>query len=102
MAELFKNPGRLYVYPSLDFSTGKIVTAETFPVKPELKHLYTHLLENGFIQSITNSNPEFLRIRSRDILDKMAAGDASWEEMVPPPVVAIIRREGLYGCAALG
>jgi hypothetical protein len=98
LGQLFKNQGRLYVYPSLDFATGEIVTAETFPVDPRLKLLYAHLLENHFIEDIRNFNKDFLRIRSHDILDQIKAGDASWEKLVPPPVVDIIKREGLFGC----
>jgi hypothetical protein len=98
LGQLFKNPGRLYVYPSLDFTTGTTITAETFPVAPNLKKLYAYLLENGFIQSIATSNPDFLRIRARDILDKIEACDPSWEKLVPPPVVEIMKRERLYGC----
>jgi hypothetical protein len=97
LGQLFKNPGRLYVYPSLNFATGKIITAETFEVTPHLKHLYAHLLENGSIRSIRNYNPDALSIRSADILEKIKAGDASWEKLVPPPVVEIIRREKLFG-----
>lgn len=98
LGQLFKNPGRLYVYPSLDFATGEITTADRYPIAPNLKQLYAHLLDNGFIQPITNYNREYLRIRSQDILDKIEACDSSWEKMVPPPVVEIIKREGLYGC----
>jgi len=97
LGELFKNPGRLYVYPSLDFAHGKIVTAENFEVAPNLKHLYAHLLENHFIKGIRSSNEDFLRIRSQDALDKIAIHDSSWERLVPPQIVEIIKREQLFG-----
>jgi hypothetical protein len=97
LGRLFGNPGRLYVYPSLNFATGGIITAQTFPVAPPLKHLYAHLLENGFVEGIGNYNKDFLRIRSRDVLDLIKAGDASWEQLVPPPVVEVIKRQGLFG-----
>jgi hypothetical protein len=97
LGRLFKNPGRLYVYPSFDFATGGIVTAETFPVAPHLKHLYAHLLENRFIEGIRHFNADVLRIRSQDILDKIKAGDVAWETLVPPPIVEIIKREQLFG-----
>jgi hypothetical protein len=99
LGQLFKNSGRLYVYPSLNFETGELVTAETFPVAPQLKHVYAYLLENHFIEGIRNFNKDAVRIRSHDILDQIQAGDASWQKLVPPPVVEIIRRDGLFGCA---
>jgi hypothetical protein len=62
-----------------------------------LKHLYAHLLENGFVQEIQKFNPELLPIRRRDVLAKIQAGDPSWERLVPPPIVEIIKRERLFG-----
>jgi hypothetical protein len=97
MGQLFKNPGKLYVYPSLKTSTGEIITAETYTPPARLKHLYAHLIENGFIEGIRNYNKDVLPIRSADILARIQARDPSWETLVPPPVVAIIKRERLCG-----
>jgi hypothetical protein len=100
LAQLFKNPARLYVYPSLNFDTGQIVTVENFPIAHRLRHLYAHLTENRFIQGLDNANAGFLRIRSRDVLDKIKAGDASWETLVPPVIAEVIKREKLFGWRA--
>jgi hypothetical protein len=97
LGQLFKNPARLYVYPHLDLDSGHVTTSEDFPIAPHLKHLYTYLVENRFIQSLRNSNPELLRIRSRDVLAKIQSGDTSWEQMVPPGIGEIIKRDGLLG-----
>jgi hypothetical protein len=97
LGHLLKNHARLHVYPSLNFANGQIVTVENFPVAPHLRHLYTHLTDNRFIQGLANTNPEFLRIRSNDVLDKIAAGDASWEKLVPPVIADVIKREKLFG-----
>jgi len=97
LGQLFKNPARLYVYPSFDFKSGKIVTAGDFPVAPHLKHLYRHLLENRFIQSIEKYDASLLPIRSRDVLSKIQSGDGTWEELVPPQIVESIRRNALFG-----
>ena len=96
LGQLFKNPARLYVYPSLNFVTGEVVTVENFPVAPHLRHLYAHLTGNRFIQGLANINAGFLRIRSRDVLDKIEAGDASWEKLVPPVIAEVIKREKLF------
>ena len=97
LGQLFKNPGRLYIYPILNFKTGKNLTAENFPIDPKLKHLYEHLRENRFIQDIPNFNPDFLRIRSGDLLEKIKSGDASWEKQVPPVIVEVIKGKRLFG-----
>jgi hypothetical protein len=97
LGQLFKNPGRLYIYPILNFKTNQNLTAENFKIAPQLKHLYAHLLENRLIQDIPNFNPDYLRIRSADLLDKIKAGDASWEKSVPPKIVEVIKAKRLFG-----
>jgi hypothetical protein len=97
LGQLFKNPARLYVYPSLNFDTGQVVSVDNFPVAPHLRHLYAHLTENRFIQGLAHVNADFLRIRSRDVLDQIEAGDASWEKSVPPVIAEVIKRKKLFG-----
>lgn len=97
LGQLFKNSTRLYVYPHLELQTGELVTAENYPVAPHLKHLYAHLLENRGLRSIEKFSRELARIRRRDVLARIGAGDSSWEPLVPPPLVEVIKREGLFG-----
>jgi hypothetical protein len=97
LGQLFKNPARMYVYPGLNLKTGQITTVQSFAAAPHLKHLYTHLVENRFIQGIRNYNKELLPIRSRDVLAKIQSGEAAWENLVPPPIVEIIKRHRLFG-----
>ena len=97
LGQLFKNPARLYVYPHLELDSGKLVTAENYPVAPHLKHLYAHLLENRYIQGIAKFNPELVRIRRRDVLAAMQTADGAWEQKVPPQIVEVIKHGGLFG-----
>jgi hypothetical protein len=97
LGQLFKNPARLYVYPSFDFKSGQVVTAQNFQVAPQLKHLYRHLLENRFIQGIEKHDTKLLPIRSGDVLSKIQAGDDAWERLVPPKIAEIIKKNGLFG-----
>jgi hypothetical protein len=102
LGQLFKNSARLYVYPSLNLGTGAVTTAGNFPVPPHLRHLYAHLLENGFVQATKNVKPELLAIRSRDVLARIQSGDAAWEKLVPPAIVEIIKRDRLFGFVPAG
>lgn len=97
LGQLFKNPARLYVYPGFDLKSGETVTAENFQIAPHLKHLYRHLLENRFIQGIEKYDAKLLPIRSREVLSKIQRGDGVWEELVPPQIVQIIKRNALFG-----
>jgi hypothetical protein len=97
---LFKNDLRLYVYPFQEPTTGSIITADNLRVASHLRHLYSHLLENHFIQAIADYNDAFLPIFSREVLEKLRTGDTAWEIMVPPQVAHIIKERKLFGYQA--
>ena len=97
LGQLFKNGAKLYVYPSLDRQTGKLITVENMEVAPHLRHLYAHLVENRFVENIRNYNPDYLKIYSGDVLEKIKAGDVTWEKMVPPPIARVIKAKRLFG-----
>ena len=97
LGQLFKNPTRLYVYPHLEPTTGKVTRAESFAVAPHLRHLYAHLLENRLIVGVEPSDPKLLGIRQQEVLRLIREGDADWEKLLPEPIVALVKREGLFG-----
>ncbi len=97
LGQLFKNPARLYVYPHLDIESGALIQAENYPVAPHLNHLYAYLLENRFIQGVRKFNPDLVRLRRREVLQGIQSGGADWEQMVPPQIVEIIKRDRLFG-----
>jgi len=96
LGQLFKNHARLYVYPSLDLATGHTLTAENFSIAPHLRHLYVHLRENRNIQAIERFNPDYLPIRSRAVLASLQAGLTAWEQLVPEPIVTVIKSRNLF------
>ncbi len=97
LGRLFKNRVRLYVYPWRDPVTGKVTTAENMMVAPHLQNLYAYLIENHCVESITKHNVEYLPIFSRDVLARIQTYDPSWETMVPPQIVELIKRDKLFG-----
>jgi len=84
VGRMFKGGLKLYVYPMIDETAGKIVTATTVNVAPNLRSLFRYLIDNQYIEEITDYHPEYLRIHSPDVLAKLQSGDSSWERMVPP------------------
>jgi hypothetical protein len=93
---LFKNDLKLYVYPFRD-EGGKVLQANDVEVPPHLVHLFRHLTENGYIESIENYHEEYLSIFSRAILAKLRDRDKSWETMVPPEVAECIKENQFFG-----
>ena len=49
------------------------------------------------IENIRDFNPNCLPIFSRDVLNKIRAGDDGWISMVPPQVVERIKDRKLFG-----
>ena len=117
LGRLFKGTTKLYVYPFRDPAPGKasnslqgdggiwmreaangqIVTAENLQVAPHLRHLYAHLLENNYMVSIKNYNPDYLSLFPPFVLSKIQSGDASWERDVPPEIVGLIKGGKMFG-----
>ncbi len=83
--------------PSHAFAANMLIHARNLQVAPHLQNLYAHLLENRYLESIVGFDPSILNIFSRDALHRLQNGDPSWEQMVPAPVAAAIKRRGLFG-----
>jgi len=97
VGRMFKGGLRLYVYPMIDEASGKIITATQIEVAPNLRSLFRYLIDNQCVQEITDYHPEYLRIHPPDVLAKLQSGDTSWERMVPPEVVHIIKKREFFG-----
>ena len=59
-----------------------------------------HLLENRLLVSLNPTDWDYLPIRRQDILNEIQQGMSSWERFVPPPIAAVIKRDGLFGYKA--
>lgn len=94
---LFKNDLKLYIYPLLDRTSGKLTTVETLNIAPELRKLYEHLVDKGCIEQLDNYKPQYLSTFSREVLRLIESGDSTWTEHVPAAVADTIRRRGFFG-----
>ena len=100
LGRMFKSGLKLYVYPMMEEKNGELVTAKKLEVAPNLRSLYQYLIENEFIQEITDYNPEYLRIHPPDALAQLQSGDPAWEQAVPPEVMKIIKDRQFFGYRA--
>ncbi|HYY14867.1 MAG TPA: TonB-dependent receptor [Chthoniobacterales bacterium] len=97
LGRMFKTGLKLYVYPMIEDRSGKIVTAKQVEVAPNLRSLFHYLIDNGYIEEISDYHPEYLRIYPPDVLAKLHAADSTWEQLVPPEVVQIIKERQFFG-----
>jgi len=94
---LFKNDLKLYVYPMKPSADDELKTVDDIKVPPELQPLYDYLWGRGSFVHLGNYNPDYLPIFSRDVLRRIAAGDDSWETMVPDEVAELIKKRSFFG-----
>ena len=97
LGRMFKGGLKLYVYPMIDEATGKIVSAKQVKVASNLRSLFHYLIDNQYIEEITDYHPDYLRIYPPDALAKLQSGDSRWERMVPSEVVRIIKEREFFG-----
>jgi len=97
LGRMFKGGLKLYAYPMIDEVSGKLVTATQIEVARNLRSLFRYLIDNQYVQEITDYHPEYLRIHPPDVLVRLQSGDRSWEQMVPPEVVRIIKKREFFG-----
>jgi hypothetical protein len=94
---LLKNHLKIYVYPLQRSPTDELETTRTVNLKSDLQLLYDYLCRRGSLVQLDNYNPKYLTIFSRDVLKRIATGDESWDETVPPEVADMIRSRGFFG-----
>ena len=94
---LLKNNLKIYVYPLQRSPSEELQTVHNVNLKSDLQLLFDYLVRRGSFVQLDNYNPKYLPIFSRDVLKRIAEGDESWDQMVPPQVAEIIRRRGFFG-----
>jgi len=95
--KFFKQDMRVYLYPYKDAETGELLTSDNLKVQENLKELYKYFKHNKRIVDITNYNPVFLEIYSREVLKKIVCQEKGWEEQVPDGVATMIKDRGMFG-----
>jgi hypothetical protein len=100
LGRLFQGPVKLYIYPMKESEDSPLIGTDGLQVASNLRHLYQHLLENGFIEQIRHVREDQLHVFPGSVLVQIQAGAAGWEELVPAPVAALIKKGGLFGCCA--
>lgn len=92
---LFRNDMRMYVCPEVE-SDGTETTVDILLVDNHLKHLYQHLLQNGYIRNLDTVDKRNLSIHADEVLDMIKQGNDQWEGLVPESVATIIKQRGLF------
>ncbi len=95
--DLFSKKVRIYAYPAYEEESGKLLKAAILPVPDGMQYLYLHLLQNKHIVDIKDFTPEILQVYSKEVLRSLRNNEPGWEEMVPPGIADLIKKEKLFG-----
>jgi hypothetical protein len=94
---LFKSGVKLYVYPSRDSGSDRLITADNLDVAPRLKLLYAFLRESGLLRAIEDVGASRAHFLPGDVQALIEQGDPAWEGMVPAEAARIIKERALFG-----
>ncbi len=94
---LFTHDLKVDVYPLRRGEKDELQTIQTVKVEPKLQPLYDYLVGRGSFVQLDNYNEKYLSIFSRDVLQRIASGDESWDQLVPAEVAQIVRQRGFFG-----
>lgn len=94
--KLFPDNTRLFIYPELN-DQKEVADYTSVEIPANVRYLYKHLLENRFFTGIDCSDPELLKIYSREVLSLLSKGGGDWEQNIPEEAVAVIKANRLFG-----
>lgn len=97
LGTLFEPRTKLYIYPAFDDKTQEIKKIDTMNIADELSFLLLYLIENHFVENITDYNPDVVSIWSRKVLKMIQDGEVGWEKLVPSSVAKTVKKKCLFG-----
>ncbi len=95
-SRLFGSNVKLYVYPTLEPGTGKILETSSFNPPAHLEKLYSYLKENQKISDLKGAKVENMHIISDDVHAMIERGDPGWEQFVPNKVADAIHKNHFF------
>ncbi|HPF92668.1 MAG TPA: hypothetical protein PLV65_01945 [Tenuifilaceae bacterium] len=97
MGRMFPDNTRFYIYPALDRATGKILLVDDVDMEPDVKHIFSYLVDNRKIRNLRQAKSKWLHIRPDEVLRLINQDDSKWETMVPKYVSKRIKSKRIFG-----
>lgn len=94
--KLFYRDLKVFLYPMLG-ENGTIINSENLKVHPRMKELYKFFKFNGKVVDIEDYDKDNLKIVNREVLKMIVKGQSGWENMLPPGIAELIKKDRLFG-----
>jgi len=105
LARIFKDQTRMYFYPTpsalVDGTYIKdpkqpYFTLGNYKPSDKNKHLFAHLLNDGYLEDIQNHHCDPALLISDQDLQQMIKAKKGWEKFVPPVIATYIKQNNLF------
>ncbi len=97
LGEYFRRDVVLFVHPTYDPATGRVISSDTLELPRQVRHLHAYLSEQNCLRPIRHANERYLQIQPDQVRARIESGDPSWETLVPRQVAARIKEHRLFG-----
>jgi hypothetical protein len=97
LGRLFQGNVRLYIYPTLDRSSGQVATSTNLELVHPLIHLLEYLRDKNGIEAIEDFDASQLRVFPKEVLSAIQNGTPGWEKYLPPQAAEVIKQRALFG-----
>ncbi|NVK31196.1 MAG: TonB-dependent receptor [Gammaproteobacteria bacterium] len=96
LGKLFADNTRVLVAPVI--RNGELQTLENVSIPEDQSLIAKQLIKNKKLLELEGYNEELLAISAREIIGKIPSDDDSWEPMLDPNALKIIKQRKLFGC----
>lgn len=97
MSKLFPRNIKLYIYPTRDDLSNKLITSKDLVLDKGMMYLFSYLRENKLIVDLDSNMADQLRIKAFEVQRMIETGNADWEKYVPMIVARRIKEKKLFG-----
>ncbi len=97
MGQLFQRNTKLYVYPSVDEKSKKVITPVNAEFQSNARLMLEYLFSNRRIVILKNVSQEHLDITTQEVTKLISEGDSSFCKLVPDEVGKYIIKNHIFG-----
>jgi hypothetical protein len=91
--KLFPKNLKLYIYPTMNKGSDKLLTSKNIKPAANLTGLFNYLNDNGFILDLKSRMKAQLHIKAREVLSMIEDGNPDWEKYVPMKIAEMIKKQ---------
>lgn len=97
MGRMFSENMKIYIYPTVDHLTGKVIFPHDLPLPEDVHYLLKYLEMNRRIVKLTNAKTEYQYITTEKVNELMETASPELSDVIPAKVEEMIKSKKLFG-----